>query len=401
MNKLYKVTITSMTLAACCALSGLAIEAEASLLNSTNVETNVEQNIGDRHSSQHLNASLPSLATLGLAVAPPTAATAQKAQAIHSRLLFGLATNDATERHSAQSEALLVAASPSRLVDSQPLQAVASPAVQSPSHTTATASILAQANTAASPSDEEIRQQLLTTPNRSTEPASDLDVLDRRPQPIPSSSFITPNAYGADWGDFYTGFAGATEDTNDGLDASASVGMGFGNAVDNVGVELNVGIISIDGFADDGTVGFKVHKLFPEANNLGVAVGWSNALKWGNANKDEETIYGVVTQRFDLRPNKDNPMPLTTSLGVGTGAFRSVGAIEAGNNTPNVFGSVGVRVIPQVSLVSSWNGSSLGLAASAAPFNFPVVVTAGVSDLTDNTEDGTQFVGGLGYSFGF
>lgn len=261
---------------------------------------------------------------------------------------------------------------------------------------------LAQAteNSLAQLSDEEIRQQLLTTPNPATE-TEELDVLDRRPQPIPSSSFITPNAYGADWGDFYIGSAGTTEDTDDGLDASASLGMGFGSAVDNVGVELNVGIISIDGFADDGSVGFKVHKLFPRANNLGVAVGWTNPITWGAAERDEDTIYGVVTQRFDLRPNKENPMPLTTSLGVGTGTFRSKGAVEAGDNAPNVFGSVGLRVIPQVSLVSSWSGRALGLAASAAPFNFPVVFTAGVSDLTDNTEEGTQFVGGLGYSFGF
>ena len=254
-------------------------------------------------------------------------------------------------------------------------------------------------------SDQEIREQLLTTPN--TTEAPEIDVLDRRPQPVPSSTFITPNAYGADWGDFYVGSAGATErtnggtDGNDGIDGSIAAGMGFGNAARNVGVELNVGVINIDNFAADGTVGFKVHRVFPEANNLGVAVGWSNAVKWGDARRDEDTIYGVVTQRFDLRPNRDNSMPLTTSLGVGTGAFRSTGAIEAGDNAPNVFGSVGLRVIPQVSLVSSWSGSALGLAASAAPFNFPVVLTAGVSDLTGNTEEGAQFVGGLGYSFGF
>ena len=250
-------------------------------------------------------------------------------------------------------------------------------------------------------SDEEIRQQLLITPN-AAEPAADLDVLDRRPQPIPSSSFITPNAYGADWGDVYFGAAGTTEDSgDDGLDASASLGAGFGNAVDSVGVELNVGIISIDGFADDGSVGIKVHKLFPRANNLGVAVGWTNAVKWGAAKRAEDTIYGVVTQRFDLRPNQENSMPLTASLGVGTGTFRSTGAIEAGDNAPNVFGSVGLRVVPRVSLVSSWSGSALGLAASAAPFRAPVVFTVGVSDLTDNTDAGTQFVGGLGYSLGF
>ena len=250
-------------------------------------------------------------------------------------------------------------------------------------------------------SDEEIRQQLLIEPG-DPNAVPEIDVLDRRPQPIPSSTFITPNAYGADWGDVYLGVAGTTEDgTDDGLDGAASVGFGLGDAVKNVGVEVNVGIISLDGFADDGTAGFKLHKVFPGANNLGVAVGWTNPIKWGNADR-KDTFYGVATQRFDLRPNRANSLPLTTSLGVGTGLFRSKGAIEDRNNAPNVFGSIGLRVIPQVSVVSSWTGRSLGLAASAAPFSsVPIVLTAGVSDLTDNTEEGTQFVGSLGYSFGF
>ena len=248
---------------------------------------------------------------------------------------------------------------------------------------------------------EEIRQQLLIEPG-DPNAVPEIDVLDRRPQPIPSSTFITPNAYGADWGDIYLGVAGTTEDgTDDGLDGAASVGFGLGDAVKNVGVEVNVGIISLDGFADDGTAGFKLHKVFPRANNLGVAVGWTNPIKWGKADR-KDTFYGVVTQQFNLRPNKANSMPLTASLGVGTGLFRSKGAIEDRNNAPNVFGSVGLRVIPQVSVVSSWTGRSLGLAASTAPFSsVPIVLTAGVSDLTDNTEEGTQFVGSLGYSFGF
>ncbi|MEO1447399.1 MAG: hypothetical protein AAFV46_14430, partial [Cyanobacteria bacterium J06635_11] len=116
----------------------------------------------------------------------------------------------------------------------------------------------------------------------------------------------------------------------------------------------------------------------------------------------EDTFYGVVTKRFDLAPNsRSNRLPLTTSIGVGTGVYRSTGAIAAGSNDPNIFGSLGLRVIPEVSLISSWDGSGLGLAASTAPFDFPMVLTLGVADITDNTSDGTQFQGSLGYSFSF
>ena len=243
-------------------------------------------------------------------------------------------------------------------------------------------------------STEDIRQQLLIDPNATFSPAG--------PRPVPASSFRTPTAYGADWGDAYIGLAASTAGNTFKSDGSASLGFGLGDAQRNIGAEISVGIYSIDGFADDGAVGFKLHRVFPQANNLGIAVGWSNPIKWGAANDAEDTFYGVVTKRFDLAPNsRSNRLPLTASLGVGTGAYRSLGAIEAGSNDPNVFGSLGLRVIPEVSLISSWDGSGLGLAASTAPFDFPVVLTLGVADVTDNTPDGTQFQGSLGYSFSF
>lgn len=239
--------------------------------------------------------------------------------------------------------------------------------------------------------DDEIRQLLLIDSGA---------VLDR-PRPAPASGFLTPSAYGADWGDAFVGLSGATAGNQSDLDGSAGFGFGFGDAVDNVGVEVSVGIISLVGLADDGTVGFKLHKVFPQVNNLAVAVGWANPIKWGDAEIEPDTFYGVATQRFNLAPGKANPLPLTASLGVGTGTFRSTGAIAAGDNTPSVFGSLGLRVIPEISVVSSWTGNALGLAVSGAPFEFPLVMTAGVSDVTGNTDEGARFNGSIGYSFSF
>ncbi len=241
-------------------------------------------------------------------------------------------------------------------------------------------------------SDEEIRQQLLINPNA---------VLDDRPQPVPSSSFLTPSAYGADWGDVFVGASLATDGNRSKFDGSASVGFGVGDAVNSVGLEVSAGIISLDGFADDGIVGFKLHRTFPAANNLAIAVGWSNALKWGAANRADDTFYGVATSRFDLRRGQPNPMPLTVSLGAGTGAFRSTGAIAAKNNAPNVFGSVSLRVQPEVSTTASWTGSGLGLATSLAPFEVPLIFTVGLSDVTGNTAEGIRLIGSVGYGYSF
>ena len=237
--------------------------------------------------------------------------------------------------------------------------------------------------------DEELRQRLsVETPFLPS------------PIPSPASSFGTPTAYGANERDAFIGLAGVTGGDAD-TDGSMSLGVGFGDAVESVGVEVSGGIISLDGFADDGQIGFKVHKIFPEADNLAVAVGWSNPITWGDADDAEDTFYGVVTQRFELQPEQSNPLPLTVSVGVGTGSFRSLGAIRAGNNDPNLFGSLGLEVTPNVALVSSWTGSALNAGVSAAPFDFPLVVSAGASDITDNTDVGTRFSASIGYGFKF
>lgn len=240
--------------------------------------------------------------------------------------------------------------------------------------------------------DDELRQFLLVDPN--FEQAG--------PKPAPASGFLVPSGYGADWGDAFVGLSYITQGDNDfKSDGSISTGIGFGNAVDNIGVEVSLGIISLDGFGNDGTVGIKLHKVFPKADNLAVALGWSNAIKWGDARESEDTFYGVVTKRFELQPGKRNTLPLTASLGIGTGAFRSTGAIAAEDNAPNVFGSLGLRVIPEVSVVSGWTGNALGLGVSAAPFDFPLVFTVGVTDVTDNTENGARVNASAGYSFSF
>ena len=239
---------------------------------------------------------------------------------------------------------------------------------------------------------EELRQQLLIDPN----------FVPGAPRPSPGSSFGTPSAYGADWGDAFIGISGVSRGENDDkADGSIGLGMGFGDAINNIGVEVSVGIISLDGFGEDGSVGFKLHKVFPGANNLAVALGWSNPITWGDANNAEDTFYGVVTQRFELYPGQADSLPITASLGVGTGSFRSKGAIEDGNNDPNVFGSIGIRATPEVSVATSWTGSALNVGVSAAPFDFPLIVTAGLSDVTNNTDSGTRINASMGYSFSF
>jgi hypothetical protein len=229
---------------------------------------------------------------------------------------------------------------------------------------------------------------------------------------FPGSTFGVPSAYGANWRDVFFGGGlvssgefvdGSGRTQNVKADGSIGFGAGFGDAVKTVGVELDVSIISLrDAFADSGAVGFKVHKVFPQLDNLAIAAGWTNPIDWGDAQDAQETVYGVVTKAFDLRPNTGNTLPLTVTAGIGTGAFRSLGAIKENTNDPNFFGSLGLRVIPQLSVITTWSGNQLNMGVSAAPFKqVPFTLTMGAGDITDNRGTGVRFLmtGGFGFSF--
>lgn len=309
--------------------------------------------------------------------------------------------NGSTRTVRAQGAENLVPMVPSAKSD-RAIQPVAQPAVVSPVVVPANPAIAQEStvttdDTFAPLSDEEIRELLLIEPNGLA------DEISRRPRPIPASSFLTPTAYGASWRQAYVGLALATEGDRSKSDGSAALGIGFGDPIENVGLEVSVDIISLDGFAEDGIAGFKLHKIFPQADNLAVALGWSNPIKWGSAKERDNLFYGVVTKKFDLQPNKSNPLPLTASLGISSGdAFRGSSTPEPDSDESiDVFGSLGLRIIPEVSLITSWTGDALGIAASAAPFDEPFIFTLGASDVTGSTAEGIRFNGSIGYSFSF
>ena len=226
----------------------------------------------------------------------------------------------------------------------------------------------------------------------------------RTPRPTPGTTFGTPSAYGANWRQAFVGTSGIIDLGGAGrTDGSFSVGTGFGNSVSSLGVEVSMSVTSVSAgdFGDSGSFGVKLHKIIPSTGGLGLAVGWSNALDWGDTRDAEETVYGVASKTFALRPDSTNRLPLSASVGVGTGSFRSTGAIAAGDNAPNVFASLGVVLIPQVSLASSWTGSQWNLGMGVAPFRVPLTFTLGFTDVTDNTVNGSGFNINAGYSISF
>jgi hypothetical protein len=181
------------------------------------------------------------------------------------------------------------------------------------------------------------------------------------------SSISTPTGFGAQTGDI---FFGATYQERarftDKDDGAVVLGFGLGDARKLVALETAVSIYDLFGDTfEEGGVSFKVHRLFP--GDFAVAVGVENAISWGNTDGGQ-SVYGVVSKVFRLRENSTDPLSsVTTSVGIGGGRFRSEDNIEEGDESPNVFGSVGLQVAEPISLIAEWTGQDLNLGASITP----------------------------------
>jgi hypothetical protein len=219
----------------------------------------------------------------------------------------------------------------------------------------------------------------------------------------PSLTILNPTGFGAD---FLTVFGGAAfqERTrySDDSDGGMVLGVGLGDARKAVGVELSYTIASFGTNRDFGTGGFnmKVHRIIKP--DLAAAIGWNGFLNVGDDHDFEHSVYGVVTKVFRTRDDITLPFSrIAVSAGVGSGQFRSEGASQDDVNEINGFGSIAVRIVEPVSLITEWTGQDLALGISVAPFkNIPLVITPAVRDIT-GAGDGPRFVLGAGFAYQF
>jgi len=124
------------------------------------------------------------------------------------------------------------------------------------------------------------------------------------------------------------------------------------------------------------------------------------AVPWGDTDAGT-SAYAVASNMFKLRLRPDDPFgSVVVSAGVGNGRFRSEGDVVDGVETWNVFGNVSTRVSRRVSVVADWTGQDLNVGGSLLAFpRYPVVVTAGLADVTHRAGDGARWIVGVGYGF--
>ena len=223
-----------------------------------------------------------------------------------------------------------------------------------------------------------------------------------QPRLGPAASVSVPTAYGVDAGELFVGVAyqGRTRYTEE-SDAAVVAGVGFGTRRVLAAEVALTSYSTIRGTPlETGAVSVRLHRAV--GSSTSVAVGWENAVRWGGTD-DDGSLYAVGTRMVPLRRDPARRFGLAVfSLGVGNGRFRLEEDDRDGNETVNVFGAVGVRVTEPLSVMADWTGQDLNLAASLIPIRrVPLVVTAGVADLTGLAGDGARFILSVGYGLSF
>lgn len=209
--------------------------------------------------------------------------------------------------------------------------------------------------------------------------------------PQPSvSTFGIPTGFGMPHGSAFIGGAGTDRGSRGpggDVDASAAMGVGFGDAKQWVGADLTVGIISTNptdgGFAADGNLNARLFRQLPglvDSGVSGIAVGVSNLAPWGEAKKVEQNEFISASTLVNARHWGGGNVPLMFTAGYGT-------AVKNASRDPAGFGGVGVGLSPMFSASVSWAGDELmaGLGIQPVPGS-NAQLTLGMGDITDRVD---------------
>jgi hypothetical protein len=196
-------------------------------------------------------------------------------------------------------------------------------------------------------------------------------------------------------------------------DGELGLGVGLGDAVNSVGVEISYSINSFGSSNGFGTGGFnaKVHKRLSE--NTAVAIGWNRFLNITNergtgiqTDFPRNSYYAVASHIIRTKDGPDDFLSrIGLSAGIGGGQFLpySVTSTTLDAGGLNVFGSVALRIAKPVSAIVEWTGQDLAAGLSITPLgeDFPLVITPAFRDITGVSGERRRFVLGVGTGFKF
>jgi hypothetical protein len=220
-----------------------------------------------------------------------------------------------------------------------------------------------------------------------------------------ANTLTVPSGWGA-WGN--TIFAGAgissPQAYSDDSDAAASFGLGIGNPVENVGLQLSATVNDVSD-SDNLSYGAVVHRYLGQATS--VSIGGENLFRDKDESDAGESYYLAFGHAFQgVSSETSGTSGLHGSIGVGNGRFAHKSPADVadrkGEKGSYVFGALAYEILERTNLVVEWSGINLNAGVTLAPFeSFPLGIMLGAADLTDNSGDGARFIGSAGLAYQF
>jgi len=221
---------------------------------------------------------------------------------------------------------------------------------------------------------------------------------------IHGKSLTTPIAWGASNGVVFAGVGGTINApyTND-PDGAAVLGVGVGDPLKNLGAQISIISLDLDGW-EEYSMSVQLHHDF--GTGTGVAVGAENVMLTEGGDADN-SFYAVVSHGLqgDMFVNDSGSSKLHFSVGIGDGRFGDKSDMDIatgkGKHGTYVFGNVSYELFEEFNAIVDWNGINLnaGLGKTFWVDKYPLAVTLGAADLTDNSGDDVRFIFAVGTGF--
>jgi hypothetical protein len=202
-------------------------------------------------------------------------------------------------------------------------------------------------------------------------------LISQHPYLSPSSSLSTPVAYGLGWGTFFLGLAGqlGTASTTRPF-GQYGLGFGLGNPNRYLGLTTILTSGGLDEFKRDGNLNFQLSHNFLGTGSA-IAVGAQNVSSWGADANNKISSYIVGSQLFTFRGKNSYFANVIATVGGGNTRFvHDLSPTKRDAQAFRPFGSIGVQVLPQASIIAEYVGSGLNAGFSIIPFTkLPLVAT--------------------------
>lgn len=220
-----------------------------------------------------------------------------------------------------------------------------------------------------------------------------------------AKSLTIPTGWGASWGDVFFG-GGITKPAayTTKSDAAVAFGMGLGNPVKNIGIEIvptGWDVSKFDNFALD----LKIHHILN--NTSSIAIGGENLFADPKKTDRGQTYYIVFSHVFQgVHTDDPNISAFHGTIGFGSGRFVEKSPLDIqsgkGKNGTYVFGALAYQIYDSTNFIIDWNGLNLSTGFGLAPFHsIPVGFILGVTDIARYSGDRVRLIASLGYGIQF